>query len=411
MAESDYDRVKRLGAARQKRWRSTHREVIREKRRKDSVDLRGFREVQAQDNNNHGGDGDFDFDGGGGGNDFDFDQDHDPPAPDPPVPVGRRGRKAPAKVFTLEIVLAEIQALEGDSRRNNAVIPQTTKNVRKSSMSTVFRITASKNLVKTLGIFAKFKKTLDSATLKGSDKPMALNTKKTVAESLVWTIDHLGMNLEPAVRQQYLDMMESYKLQSKDQTKARKGDIEFDVMPYTEFLAKVKGEFGGESKQFVLASIYKEATLRDNFYNLVLVESDRGVLNDTDNFLIMSRAAKGAVTVVINSYKTEKRYGVIRVKLSAGLSKLLREYVAKKGTTAGSRIFPENKTGLSAYISTFVKKIAPGAKGGIDYIRQSVITEQMNKAGGLSAEARVALAKSCAHSPNAQLSYVRGLKA
>jgi hypothetical protein len=278
-------------------------------------------------------------------------------------------------------------------------------------MSTVFRITASVNLVKTLGNFAKVKKTLDTATLKGSDKPMALNTKKTVVESLVWTIDHLNLGLAAPVRQQYLDMMESYKLQSKDQTKARKGDAVFDVMAYTEFLNKVKGEFGGDSKQYALASIYKEATMRDNFYNLVLVESVRGVVNDTDNYLIMPRAAKGAVTVVINSYKTEKKYGVIRVKLSAGLSKLLREYVAKKGTTAGSRIFPENKTGLSAYISTFVKKIAPGAKGGIDWIRQSVITEQMNKAGGITAEERVALAKSCAHSPNAQLAYVRGLKA
>ena len=410
MAESDYDRVKRLTAARVRVWRAAHRDEIRVARKKDRGDLRGFRkEAQAQDNNNHGGDGDFDY-GGGGDNDFDFDHNPDPPAPDPPVPVGRRGRKAPAKVFTLEIVLAEIQALEGDSRRNNAVIPQSTKNVRKSSMSTVFRITASKNLVKTLGNFAKFKKTLDTATLKGSDKPMALNTKKTVVESLVWTIDHLNLGLTAALKQPYVDLMEAYKLDSKSATKARQANPEYDVMAYTEFLAKVKGEFGGDSKQFVLASIYKECTMRDNFYNLVLVENDRGVLNDTDNYLIMPRAAKGAVTVVINSYKTEKKYGVIRVKLSAGLSKLLREYVAKKGTTAGSRIFPENKTGLSAYISTFVKKIAPGAKGGIDWIRQSVISEQMNKAGGLSAEARVALAKSCAHSPNAQLAYVRGLK-
>jgi hypothetical protein len=132
--------------------------------------------------------------------------------------------------------------------------------------------------------------------------------------------------------------------------------------------------------------------------------------NDKDNYLIAPRASKGSLTLVINTYKTDKKYGVIRTKLSVSLSKLLRAYITKKKVAHDSRLFPENKTGLSAFISTMTKKVAPGAKGGVDYIRQSVISEQMNKAGGLTSEEKVRLAKTCAHSPNAQLAYVRSLK-
>ena len=403
MAESKYDRVKRLNAARQRKWRATHMEAIREKRRNDRVDLKGYRE-QEQNDDFGGGGGNDDF----GGGDDDFDE-NIPPAPEP-EPAPKRGRKPPAKVYTEEVTLAEIEAMEVDARRGNVALAAGTKKVRKDGMRIVFRVTGSKNLAKTLLTIAKVKKAIAEAKHKNNPaKALQLNTQKVAVESIVWCIDHLDLRLPAPVRQSYLDLMDVYKLQSKSATKERQENPEFNVMPYSEYLAKIREKHGDDSKQFVIASLYNEATLRDNFYNLVLVNDARAMTNDKDNYLITPRAVKSSMNLVINTYKTDKKYGVIRVKLSASLSKLLRTYIAKKGVSDGSPLFPENKSGLSAYISKMTKDIAPGAKGGIDYIRQSVISEQLDKVGGLSAEARVELARSCGHSPNAQVSYVRGL--
>ena len=407
-----YAQILALNRARQQRYYERHQAKIVKQRRDDRAELKQLREQNQPHFDEYGGNEDF---GDGGNEDFgdggneDFGQPA-PPAREPEPPVVRgRGRKAPAKVFTEAVVLAEIDAMKFDVRRGNVELSEGTKKVRKSGIQTVFRVTKSVNLLKTLSNFGKVKKAIDEATYKNNpNKPLMLNSRKVAVETIVWVIDHLNIPVPAPIRQSYLDLMDVYKIGS---TKEDKENRTYDVIPYTEYLAKIKDMYGADSKHFVIASLYSEATLRDNFYNLVLVNDERSMTNDKDNYLVAPRAAKGGIMLVINTYKTDKKYGVIKVKLSVSLSKLLRDYISKKGVVEGSRLFPENKTGLSAFISTMTKKIAPGAKGGIDYIRQSKISEQLSKAGRTITDMeKVELARKMGHSPMAQIGYVRKLK-
>ena len=87
---------------------------------------------------------------------------------------------------------------------------------------------------------------------------------------------------------------------------------------------------------------------------------------------------------------------------------MLREWVAKKDLNYDDLLFPGNKTGLSDFVNKMNKKIGI-QHGGIDYIRQSKISQEL-KAKEYSPEKRVELARLMKHSPVAQLKYVRLLK-
>jgi hypothetical protein len=179
-------------------------------------------------------------------------------------------------------------------------------------------------------------------------------------------------------------------------------------MPYSQYIKKIKDKFGPDSKQFVVASIYKEATFRDDIASLIVV-NDKRSMNITDNFLLAPRAARGNMTVINQAYKTQAKYGVITVPLSASLSKTLQAYIIKTGVVDGGKLFPGNKT-LSSYVSIMNKAVDPNAKGGINYLRHSVVSEQLSKLKNISAEERVKLARQMGHSPLCQLAYVRSIE-
>jgi hypothetical protein len=51
-----------------------------------------------------------------------------------------------------------------------------------------------------------------------------------------------------------------------------------------------------------------------------------------DNFIIINTKVKKA-NIIINKYKTEAKYGIIDVKLSIELTKLIKAYIAKNKIT------------------------------------------------------------------------------
>jgi hypothetical protein len=232
-----------------------------------------------------------------------------------------------------------------------------------------------------------------------------LNSKKGFFQAIVYVIDHLHIPVDDAVKEKYKVLMQVYVGNSKKQTDSRKSDPAFAVMPYSTYMNKIKAEFGEKSKQFLIASLYNEVTVRDDF-NLEIVSSEREVTTGTQNYLVVPRLVKNNCTVVIQSYKTDKKYGIIKEKTSTVLSKQIREWMVTNNLTDGNKLFPNNK--LSDYVSTMNKSIG-AMTGGINYIRQSKISEVLSK-HVMKDEDRILFGRRMGHSPLAQLKYVRSIK-
>jgi hypothetical protein len=175
-------------------------------------------------------------------------------------------------------------------------------------------------------------------------------------------------------------------------------------MLYSTYLEKIRVEFGETSKQFLIAKIYDEFTVRDDL-QLLIVSSEREITSDTQNYLVVPRIVKNNATFVIQSYKTSKKYGIIRQKVSTVLSKMLRDWITVNKLSHGDLLF-QNKT-LSDFVSQMNRAV--GANSGINYLRHAKISEVMSRQV-MSDEDRVKFSRRMAHSPMTSLSYVRSIK-
>ena len=372
--DDKYEHVLALNRARQARWREQNKEQIAEKRRADRSELIALRAHVAELN---------------------------AVAPDVPVavvPPAKRDRKG-AVVWDQPTVMAKLKELD---------INLNTKAKYVGDIKAVFQLTSCLDLAKCLKNFAAIKATIETGNLiSNPNKQYAVSSQKGFVQSILYVIDKLNIPLPATIKQQYVDLLGAYKIKTTDQTEARKRDPNFDVMPYTEYMTQIKEAYGADSKQYLIASLYDEVTVRDDF-DLVILGSVRDKQNETQNYLIVPPNERNRVTVIIQHHKTDKLRGDIKVVLSARLSKLVRTYMLKNELTVGNKLFTDNHTGLSGYVATMNRRI--GARAGINYIRQSKISEILSEQG-LSAEDKQTLAKAMGHTAICQLKYIRGLQA
>ena len=210
------------------------------------------------------------------------------------------------------------------------------------------------------------------------------------------------------LKQKYVVLMQEFGAKSKEQIEGRQENPEYAVMPFTEYKDKIKKLFKADSKEFLLASLYNEVTCRDNYGGIEIVDSDKQVdKTNKKNYIVVPKAKSQKCTVIIQTYKTESRYGTISEKVSTELSKLVRDYMAAHNLTDGDALF-SNKT-MSNFICDMNKKVGVVKGGGVNYLRQSKISEMLGKQV-LSPKGRLELALKMRHSPVSQLKYVRQIK-
>ena len=174
-------------------------------------------------------------------------------------------------------------------------------------------------------------------------------------------------------------------------------------MPFQDYINLVKEKFGEKSKMYMIAKLYNELTLRDDF-TLKIVNSGRDLSTDLNYVVIPQRRGirlNTKLRIIINHYKTSEKYGQIDAELSVALSNLIREYATQNNLKEGDFLFGEKE--LSNYVSSHNKQM--GVKGSITLFRQMKISDEVNKQ--TDAKKRVDLADKLKHSPVVQLRYLR----
>jgi hypothetical protein len=215
-------------------------------------------------------------------------------------------------------------------------------------------------------------------------------TKRVLMQTLLFMITKFDLSVPSGSVEDFKHYLNVLKLKGNDELQIK---MDESVLPWADYLSKVRAEYGTNSKQFLIASLYKELTLRDDF-QLKVVSTLPKTLEG--NYIVIRPTF---CTVVITTYKTSDTYGLIKHRLSKPLSKMIRDYVQSRGDI--DYLFGNAK--LSPFITQFNKTI--GVDGGVNLYRHMAVAELMK--GEPSPEERVRLAELMRHSVFTQMKYLR----
>jgi hypothetical protein len=219
---------------------------------------------------------------------------------------------------------------------------------------------------------------------------------------VLYIIDNLKLPIKELVKGYYVNQFEIMKLNCIDENIVTQDTI---IISFTDYLKKIKECFGEESKEYLISLLYNEATLRDDF-TLKIVSSIKDTKDDNENFIIVSEKEQN-LTLIINHYKTREQYGIIKIRLSIGLSRMIRKYIQVENLSMNDYLFGNKQ--LSTFVQKMNKEI--DVNGGINLYRKMKISEMYKKYdGNPSAEERINLSNLMVHSPILQTRYLRKIE-
>jgi len=237
----------------------------------------------------------------------------------------------------------------------------------------------------------------------GEELPFANNSIVKFAQLCTLIITDLKLKENKKITltaaQKYVDFHQEMKIKSYGETSQKKVNGT-PVMLFEDYIQKVKDVFGENSKEYTLVSLYQEATLRDDFHSLQIIHFKKEATDDNVNYIVVP--AKGLISLIINSFKTQARYGVLKFNLSPKLSTLLRNYIHNRKQKKDLHYLFGDTKALSPFVSNINKKLQLKNAGGINYLRHMKASDP-----NLTDEERIQLSKRMAHSPLTSLTYIR----
>lgn len=222
------------------------------------------------------------------------------------------------------------------------------------------------------------------------------NTKRGLVQCCLFMITNLKLIVNKMSITEMKKYFDTLKVVADEENDVK---IENEVIPtWSCLLESLKIKFGGEtSKIYVLASLYKELTLRDDYILKIVNKLNQSKDKDT-NYIVIGKTNH---TVVINSYKSKEKYGVIKQRLTKKLSVLITSYIKDNNLNENDYLFGNNKQ--SPFIKASLAKI--GIEGSSNLFRHMSVTEELAKVK--TPEERVILANKMKHSVSVQAKYLR----
>ena len=244
------------------------------------------------------------------------------------------------------------------------------------------------------------------------------NTSKLgYLESLYVTIRHFngGILLKEQYGKDALIEIDEYRKELKELVLADIAKIranEILLMDWKSVVKKFEEKFGKKSKENLYIQLYNEVPSRDDLGRLfVSPQLNVGSANEREMNYIFKK--NGVWNIYLNVYKTRRAYGRYEDKLSAGLGKMIDDFIERE--KPGKFLFSGYGTGkMSADVAKWLKAI--GAKdmttpGSINLLRHIYVAyhfpEDEVKRLGLTGPEITKLRKTMRHSPVATQAYVR----
>ena len=295
------------------------------------------------------------------------------------------------EVITYEEAVAKLSQL----RSENVIKTDGTLKKYEGDLKRLINITNCDDISVCLKKHKQIIKEVNDSKMKNG-QPYSNNTIKSIYQSILFIIDTLNIKVDKKPYEQEYNIR---ILQSNDDNAEKKENEE--VFPFKVYLEKVKEKFGEDSKMYLIASMYDELTVRDNF-QLKIVNNMKDMKDDKMNYLLVPRT--GNLKIVINTYKTESKYGVINHTFTKQISTMIKKYMTTNDIKTGDYLFGDKP--LTQFVSSNNPKI--GIQAGINLFRQMKISDEEQTIK--SPAERLALADKMRHSPVSQLWYLRKQK-
>jgi len=233
---------------------------------------------------------------------------------------------------------------------------------------------------------------------KDPTKLYSINSKKAIYQTILKMVDNLGIKLSKNARDQYNTRFDVMKTTSHDQTKERVANEQ--VMDYDVYEQKVKVFFGEGSKESLIVSLYKLSGFRDD---LVLEIVDKIPKETNKNFVVVPSSKTINLKIILNDYKTDKKYQQDIIPVPKEMSKEIRKYISNNELEYGDYLLGKSK--LSGFIKKFNEKMNLPVKVTINKLRQMRVSKKLQN--NPSAEDRVKLSKEMKHSTTTSEKYKR----
>lgn len=273
------------------------------------------------------------------------------------------------KILTLDGVRSKLQEMD------------LKVNTKKTYMASLKRI---ETLFPDLRIVPKMTDVMDQSSYSTS-------TKRVMVQALLFLCNKFEIKVTEDLLAEWRHYLNVLKVRGGDELEGKMKDV---VLTWEEYLNKLKNEYGLNSKEYLIASLYREVPVRDDFQLKIVTSLPE---DKKTNYVIM----KPIVSIVLNVFKTKDSYGAKTYTLSKELSKRVRDYGRSRDLKVEEYLFGSSK--LGTFIAQMNKRI--GVDGAINLLRHMSVTELM--ASNPTAEQRATLAEQMGHSVGTQVKYER----
>jgi len=171
-------------------------------------------------------------------------------------------------------------------------------------------------------------------------------------------------------------------------------DEKDEIIPFSEIKRRIEDKFPPGSDERLYVYLYEHVPVRDNMGEVYIVPNVFDTHDKSKNYYVLSTK-----TIVINKYKKEGKYGMLKYKLPKEVYKLI--------DTTKEKIFDHGDK-MTSWVHKMLKEI--GIEGGVNVFRHAFVSEKLDGDKVKDPELRRELFTKMAHSPAVQLQYIRPLK-
>jgi hypothetical protein len=275
----------------------------------------------------------------------------------------------------------------------NMIENPSTKKLYSNAINKLNDIIDCSNIMTCFENIDKVIESIEKAKMKNSEEYSG-GTKLLFYRTILKIIDTLKLDINTT---KYKYKFDYYNLSGRKETEENKQE---KIINFTDYLKLLKNKFGENSKEYIIGSLYEFRAFRDDL-QLKIIEKMKDAKDNKINYILVGEEDDN-IKIILNNYKTVKKYKQDIITLNKKLTDLIIDYIDElDDLTYGDYLF--GSSNLANFIIRMNKKIDLDLS--INNLRQMYANKKDINA--MNIDERLKLAKEMKHQPSTTEVYKR----